>query len=403
MTNLDIQETGREGELLIRSCRVKINGNTIVTPTRTIGVSLSAATELQEAKRFIGNKFKPFGEVFVRIKLNDIDEYIIDAGKREKFNAKLSRRVGQLKDAGALPYVLLSILDNNGYPLNRLLPPNELEFIFNVLWGIPGNSIITTPLLGTLESPDEHGKLIEAFFKRQTDSIDRKNQPLMAIIPSSYYALNEPKLIEKYWECGVRIFGYNCENKKYGAYSIAIDSLHNLLSQLSKKSEEEYILNAINSKYKYGKANTSRINNLIGAGFGFDTYSPNHISPKFIVFSEKGDSPRRYVFNEKDYGFIDTKELNNMKNIDDLIDTNAFKNIDLSELNTLGDYQLKKLCTSHDIEKTIKEISNYSAYIENNELIKHLSSKAKIVAERAEIEGINRHQSKSTDEEWFSK
>lgn len=394
MINLDIEEIGREKDLLIRSCRVKINGNTIVTPTRTIGTSLTDNFELNESTRLINNKFKPFGEVYVRASLNELAEYITNDSKGKKFSSKISNKTLQLKQAGALPYILFYIHDGNGNPLNRLLPDDIQNFIFDILWGTPGNSIIATPLLGVLSSPDEYSKMIDAIYQRQTDAIDRKNQPLMAIVPSSY-TLIDPKLIEKYWKCGVRIFGFNCENKKYGAYSYIIERLHSELSKLSRESEEKYIINGINSKFKYGKSKTSRINNLIGTGFGFDTYSPNHVVSRF--FSE--NTPKRYIFNDSDYGFLNVTGLEDVKDVDIIVNTKALKNIRLSELPNMPDTQLYKLCKAHDIEKTIKEIENYPSYIKNNELFDYLSTKEKIQTERDEMKSIQHYQ--PIGDEWF--
>lgn len=395
MINLEIEEIGKEKGLLIRSCQVKINGNTIKTPTRTIGATLSNTFELKEARRYINNKFRPFGEVYAKITLSEINELITDDKIGGKFTSKLSDRVAQLKQANALPYILLSITDDNGNPLNQLLPPRAEKFIFDILWGIPGNSIIVTPLLGVLTNPEDYSKMIDAFYERQIAAIDRKSQPLMAIIPTSY-SLIDPKLIEKYWKCGVRIFGYDCANKKYGAYAHTIESLHNELTRLSQESEEDYIINGINSKYKYGKGTTSRIHNLIGAGFGFDTYSPNHIQARFI---SKG-TPTRYIFNNLDYGFLNIKEIESMRGVDDIINTNALKSIDLSELKEASDYQIKKICTAHDIEKTIKEIQDYSSYIADNVLLDYFSSKDKIHEENLEIATFRNNQ--DSNDEWFN-
>ncbi|MGD0954338.1 MAG: hypothetical protein ABR985_18425 [Methanotrichaceae archaeon] len=326
--------------------------------------------------------------------MNEINNYIQDDNKGQKFSSKLSTRIAQLKQEGALPYILLSITDDNGNPFNQLLPPRAQKFIFDILWGIPGNSIIVTPLIGVLTKPNDYGNLIEGFYKRQKEAIDRKNQPIMAIVPTSY-SLIDPKLIERYWKCGVRIFGYDCANKKYGAYSYTIESLHNELSRLSRESGEDYIINGINSKYKYGKSTTSRINNLIGAGFGFDTYSPNHIQAKFIP----AGIPTRYIFSNSDYGFLNIKEVEDIKKNEEIVNTNALKTINLSELQEMKDYQLKKLCTAHDIEKTIKEIENYPSYIENNELLDYLASKKKIQEEKVEIESLQHPQNPVN--EWY--
>jgi hypothetical protein len=394
MTNLDIEEIGREKDLLIRSCRVRINGNIVTTPTRTIGATLSNIFELNEAKEFITNEFKPFGEVYAKITLSDINEFIENDEKGQQFSSKLSNRVSQMKQANALPYILLSITDDNGNPFNQLLPPRAQKFVFDILWGIPGNSIIVTPLLGVMINSEDYSKMIDAFYERQIAAIDRKNQPLMAVVPSSY-SLIDPKLIEKYWNCGVRIFGYDCANKKYGAYAHTIESLHIELSRLSRESEENYIINGINSKYKYGKGTTSRIHNLIGVGFGFDTYSPNHMQARFFSKS----IPARYIFNDENYGFLNIKELMNIGGIDDIIKTKALKSADLSELEGMNDYQLKKLCSAHDIEKTIKEIQNYKLYIDDNTLLDYFSSKEKIHTETAEITAFRNHH--NTDDWWF--
>ena len=394
MTNLEIEEVGQEKDHLIRSRKIKINGDTIITPTRTIGATLSNTFELKEVKRFIGGKFKPFGEVYARVSLNEINELIMDDDKGQRFASRLSSRVSQMKETGAVPYILLSILDDNGTQLNQLLPSRAQKFIFDILWGIPGNSIIATPLLGALINPDDYSKMIDAFYERQVSAIDRKTQPLMAIVPTSY-SLIDPKLIEKYWKCGVRIFGYNCANKKYGAYAHTIESLHNELSRLSQEDNEGYLINGINSKFKIGKLASSRIHNLISAGFGFDTYSPNHIQARFI----SAGAPTRYIFNDFDYGFINVKELEQRKNADEIANTNAFKNVDFSELKEKTDYQLKKICNAHDFEKTICEISNYSSYIEDSRLLMYLSNKGKIQSERAEIEAFQRHQ--DSVDEWY--
>ena len=166
MINLDIEEIGREEGHLIRSCKVKINGNTVITPTRTIGVNQSDTLELKVAESLIDNQFKPFGEVYTKVSLSELNEYINNDEKGGKFCSKISDRVLQLKHAGALPYILFSITDDNGNPLNQLMPERVQEFVFDVLWGTPGNSIIATPLLGLLSNPNDYGTLIETFHER---------------------------------------------------------------------------------------------------------------------------------------------------------------------------------------------------------------------------------------------
>jgi hypothetical protein len=396
MINLDIEEIGREEKYFIRSCKVKINGNTVITPTRTIGVNQSDNLELKTAESLIDNKFKPFGEVYAKVSLSQLNEYINNDEKGEKFCSRISNRLLELKKAGALPYILFSITDDKGRPLNQLMPEHVQEFVFDVLWGTPGNSIITTPLLGTLSNSDDYGKLIETFHDRQIAAIDRKNLPIMAIVPSSYNLI-DPKLLEKYWNNGCRIFGYNCENKKYGAFGYAIERLHYELSKLSKQSEELYIINGLNSRFKIGKTNTSRINNLLGTGFGFDTYSPNHVIPRIIA----QNTPNKYIFNDQNYGFTNINDLVNVKKVEELINTQVLRDIDLSDLSEMSDYSIRKICKKHNIEKTINEIREYPKSIENNNLLDYLLEKDKISVETSEMKSFRFGNCTLSLDKWF--
>ncbi|NQE45163.1 hypothetical protein C5S31_03955 [ANME-1 cluster archaeon GoMg2] len=396
MINLDIEEIGREEGHLIRSCKVKINGNTVITPTRTIGVNQSDTLELKVAESLIDNQFKPFGEVYTKVSLSELNEYINNDEKGGKFCSKISDRVLQLKHVGALPYILFSITDDNGNPLNQLMPERVQEFIFDVLWGTPGNSIIATPLLGILSNPNDYRTLIETFHERQIAAIDRKNLPIMATVPPSY-TLIDPKLLEKYWNYGCRIFGYNCENKKYGAFGYVIERLHYELSKFSKQCEELYIINGLNSRFKIGKTETSRINNLLGTGFGFDTYSPNHVMARFVV---QGDL-KRYIFNDQNYGFTNINDLEKVKNVEELVNTQVLKDIDLYDLSEMSDYSINKICKKHNIEKTIKEIREYPEYIENNNLLQHLLEKDRIDTETSEMKSFQYGHCTSDLDRWF--
>jgi hypothetical protein len=394
--NLYIEEIAKEPGLLIRSCKIKINGNVAITPTKTIGVKSSDTTEVKIVEDQIDNNFRPFGEVYAKISLSELSEYIKNDEKGQKFTSQLAYKLSQLNQIGALPYILLSIVDENGNPVNRLLSKPVQKFLFDVLWGTPGNKIITTPLIGTLSTPDEYAKMINAFRERQLAAIDRKNLPIMAIVPPSY-SLIDPNLLKKYWQAGVRIYGYNCENKKYGAFGYVIESIHNELSKFSKQDEEMYIINALNSKYKIGKTKTSRVNDLIGTGFGFDTYSPNHIPTKFIPPVKM----KHYLFDREDYGFIEVNEIENVKNAEKILNSNILKNVDLSQLSEYPEDKVKKICKTHDFETNITEISQYCKLIKKEKLFHYLSSKEKIRNETHEISEF-RHGHQINLDGWFT-
>lgn len=394
--DLYIEEIAKEPGLLIRSCKVKINGNVAITPTKTIGVKVTDNFEIKIAENQINRDFRPFGEVYAKVNLSELAELMKNDEKCQKFSSRLSNQLSQLNQIGALPYILLSIIDENGNPINRLLPKPVQKFLFDILWGTPGNKIITTPLIGTLSTSEEYAKMIAAFRERQLSAIDRKNLPLMAVVPPSY-ELIDPTLLKKYWNAGVRIFGYNCENKKYGAFGYVIESIHSELTKFSKKDEELYIINALNSKYKIGKTKTSRVNDLIGTGFGFDTYSPNHIPTKFVPPVKM----KHYLFDNEDYGFVEINELENARDAEKILSSTALKNLDPSSLNEYPENDIKKICKSHDLETTMREISRYPKFIEDNNLYHYFSLKEKIKNETSEISAFRQGHQNSL-EEWFT-
>jgi len=243
MATFEVEEISCEEDTLIRSYKININGSKIITPTRTISVTKNDDSELKIASHFIGKNYRPLGEVYTSI---TIDELNLLKNKDEigiEFNNKISNRLIALKNEDIVPYLVMSITDNNKNPYNQMLPDDLLEFVFDILWGASanGNSIIVPPLMGLLSEKKDYIKLINALSHRVKMSIDRKNLPIMAPIPSSYNLI-DPKLLEEYWNIGCRMFAFNCENKKYGGYGYMIEKLHKELTVLSKKNEENYIL-----------------------------------------------------------------------------------------------------------------------------------------------------------------
>lgn len=250
MTTLEIEEISYEKKSLIRSCKININGSKIITPTKTVSVTKSSGLELKVASPFIGKNYRPFGEVYTNVTIDNLTQMKDDDEIGKEFSTKISNKLLALKSEGAVPYLVMSITDNNKRPYNQMLPDDILEFIFNILWGTYGNDIVVPPLMGLLPNKQDYYKLISALNNRIEDNIDRKNLPIMAPIPSSYNLI-DPKLLEEYWNIGCRMFSFNCENKKYGGFGYMIEKLHNELTKLSEKSEEKYILSALNSKFVF--------------------------------------------------------------------------------------------------------------------------------------------------------
>jgi len=158
----------------------------------------------------------------------------------------------------------------------------------------------------------------------------------------------------------------------------------------------------LNSKFKVGKQESSRINNLLGAGFGFDIYSKNHIPPKFIPDKETN----YFLFNSKDYGF---ETLSNVctgnEEYENILHSISFKNLDVETIdNSYSAYQKRNITLKYNTEQSIKEVSLYTKYIDENDLYNYLSNKTKIkneVVAMKKIAGEVSSPSTRSLDEWF--
>lgn len=406
MTFVDIEEVSKEKNSLVRSCRIKINGGTIITPSRAVSVTKSNIEELKVSSTLINNQFLPFGEVFVRVPLDFLSKIIDDDYEGQKFSSILSTRLSQLKDAGAVPYLILSLVDSEDNPYNKIPPPRILDLLFNFIWGTPNNCIIVPPLIGVLNDDKEYIKYIASLEKRQEERIDKKPLPIMAIIPP-VYRLVAPELLERYWKIGCRIIAFDFGNKKYSAFGYVIEKLHSELTELSKRDKEPYVLHALNSKLKTGKGDTSRINDLLGTGFGFDSYAPNHGGRPKWVPPPSPPTESNHLFDRKTYGFFSLSNVILNKSIEqeDVLNTGAFKNVELSSIADQKPDRIKKICSAYNLEKTIREIRSFPELINNEELIKYLSKKERIrdelkLMKNIADKGIISRKQKNLDK-WF--
>lgn len=402
MTFVDIEEASKEKNSLVRSCRIKINGRTIITPSRSISVTKSNIEELKIASSLINDHFSPFGEVFVRVPLDFLSQIIDDDSAGQKFSSILSTRLSQLKDAGVVPYLILSLVDNEDNPYNKIPQPRILDLLFNFIWGTPNNCIIVPPLIGVLNDDKEYVKYTTAIEKRQKERIDKKPLPLMAVIPP-VYRLIAPELLERYWKIGCRIIAFDFGNKKYSAFGYVIEKLHSELNVLSKRDKEPYILHALNSKLKTGRGDTSRINDLLGTGFGFDSYAPNHGGrPKWIP-PPTPPTESNHLFDRKTYGFFSLSDVISNKGIEqeDVLKTNAFKNIELTSIDDQKPDRIKRICSAYNLEKTIVEIRTFPELINDEELIKYLSKKERIQEELRLMKNIADTKQQKNLDKWF--
>ena len=380
MVSLEIEEINRESTSLIRSCKINIDGKSIQTPNRTLSVTKSSKDEIKATKGIFNNNFRTFGEVYASLSINSLENLLSDDEKNKKFNSEIFNKVCNIKDNGGIPYIVISIMDNNDRPLQQELPQKLLDYIFDTLYGIPGNSLIVPPILGTLPDKQNFENYISAVKNRIDESVDRKELPIMGVIPSSYDLIDD-KLLRKYWDIGCRIFGFNFENIKYSSHSNMIEKSNRLLSQYKKEDKEEYIISGLNCKYKIGKKDHSRVNDLLGVGFGIDIYSKNHIRASFEP-PQKNEIPQ-YAFVRSNYGFENLRDLNikDSPYIEDIQSSNAMKNIDFDDFNDISDSQITYLRNQHNTEMSFREIKTYNRQINNERLLDYFSDKSKLYSD----------------------
>ena len=384
MSEIEVEEISKDKESLSRACIVSVGSRKIPTPTRAIAVTRSSTTQLEGAIPVISGDFRPFGEVYAQVSIGFLANLIEHDEEGRKFSGAISHRVSQLRQAGVVPYLVLSLLDNEGNFYPRLPPKNVMTLLFDILWGTEGNEVIVPPLLGILETESEYVKLIDAIEGRRRSAVDRNHRPVMAVVPSAY-RLVAPEIVERYWKMGCRFFAFNLENKKLGAYGYIIERLHSELTALSKRDKESYALHALNSRMRMGRGDSMRVNDLLAPGFGFDSFGPSHGGrQRWVPPAGRTTKPTEttYLLDNQTYGFFPVESIASLgrgsRQLVEL-DTAAFKKIDISSLRDLRSDQLTSACLAHNVEKELREVRSFPELIEEGELTDYFSGKERVI------------------------
>ncbi|MBI5001204.1 MAG: hypothetical protein HZB92_06750 [Euryarchaeota archaeon] len=403
MPNLEIEEIAKESGSLSRTCHLRINQKDLITPTRALGITRSNTSDLDALETVIDSKFTPLGEVYAQISIDFLAKVLEDDNVGKDFSSKLSLRLCQLRDKGVIPYLSLTLTDSEGTPRNRIPSIKILQLLYNFLWGTEGNMIIVPPIFGILNNEREYLKLLTSLEQRQKANIYRNHKPIMAVIPSSY-RLIAPHIIKRYWENGYRIFAFNCENKKYGAFGYIIEKLQLELNELSKNDHDEYILHALNSKLRIGRGDNSRINNLLAPGFGFDAYGPSHGGRQ--RWRPLDNAPpaieMNYLFNRKTYGFHPVSEIMEHQDLfDSILDSSTLKHVKLNQLSSERPDIVKSVCSKHNLETSILEIKKFPQLIQNKKIMNHFSTKIRIQEEINQMRKLSGHRNTPTIDRWL--
>ncbi|MDG7030009.1 MAG: hypothetical protein JRN38_07190, partial [Nitrososphaerota archaeon] len=371
---------------LCRAFEIKAGGKKVRTPTRALNLTRNSKVELDATKHLVGTKFTPFAEVFARVTPDVLSKIIDSDPTGQRFSSELNLRLNQSREAGAVPYLVLQLTNNDGSPYNQVPPKRILDLLFNLLWGTPGNSFVVPPLLGALQNESDYVGLFKMLKERIESRTERRELPLVGLVPSSY-RLVAPRLIQGYWNLGCRLFAFDCENKKTAAFGYVLEKLHQELTPLSRGSREQYALHALNSKFRTGRGDTMRVNDLLSPGFGFDSYGPNHVT-RFRWIPQRPLSPlqNNQLLSSTTYGFVPMEAVASGDASSDTpgLRTRALAATTRTELRQASAASARNLSVAHNAEVEMTEISKFTALVESGNLMKHYEGKP-LVAEEVQV------------------
>ncbi len=391
MPEITVESIVDEKDALSRSCRVKVNHSTILTPTRAVGVTHRKRTELDALRQTGSQKYHALGEFYTKLSIDQIDRIAHDDEFGRSFSTRMTARIAQLRESGAVPHIVLALVDEAGNPFGKVPQQKIRDLLFDLLWGTEGNQFIVPPLLGALNSEKEYLSYIQALESRMKASTSRRDLPIAALIPS-VYRLVAPRVVKRYWDMGCRLFAVDLESKKFGAFGYVIERLHLELTEMSKRDKEPYILHAINAKQRMGRGENMRVNDLLASGYGFDSFGPSHGSRRRWIPQPSDVRPETgcYLFDTRTYRYVP-------------LDKAARLGVDPKAKGAAED--IKDKCQIHNVQRTFQEIYSFPDHVEDDGLLSYFSSKNGIRAEVDEMRLIadkSLHRPAQRDlEDWF--
>lgn len=388
MSEISFEVIHQDAHTLARRIDAKANGKLISTPTRAVSITRSNETELQSLSEL--QDFSGLAEIYVPLSQNKIDLCLEDDDLQRTFTGEISRKLEKAVSKRLVPYLLLSVKDNRGNPLNGLPATEELEFLGHLLWH-PFNAIVVPPIFGGLKSIDEHERIIQLL----KDQIDTSNErPILALIPSLYRSITR-EAIQKYWEFGARMFALDLDGRTLGAQSTTMTLVHHALNKLKKDSGEDFIIGGLNVKESSGTGETARVHGLLSVAYGLDFFGGNHIRK----MGWAGDKPKRKdimdsirFFQTLDYGYYNLNELARLKkqNKSIEVDTPPFHESSLESVKNYTESKAKEVSRIHNAIKTFIEVRKFSNLINEDVFFSYLGQKNRIQRDLPEISKVTK-------------
>src|SRR5437867_649685 len=307
MVELEIEVLQDDKSLLARNLKARLGRQTITTPSRAVGATRSSPGDLRLLSFGEFRSLTTFAEIFSAVSIGKLETFLHDNGERLQFESEVDRRLQQAQEAGQLPYLMMGLQDNRGDPLNNLPSEQQLDYLLNLLWR-PTNALVLTPLFGNLPTVKEYRSILSKI-KQRRETIGTK--PVAVTIPSVYRSLTKT-VIEECWKDGVRAFALDLEGRSMGAQGTVITLVNITLGSLAKRAGDQYLLLAVNVKDHIGTGEFSRLHNLMGHAYGFDSVGLNRVRHK----GWSGAKPKRTTLLEslrflqsKDYSYLNVKEI----------------------------------------------------------------------------------------------
>lgn len=403
---MNLEIIAREPRTLARAARLTIGNRHVLTPARTIGLTRSDKVELDVARQVLSPNAAALAEVYARVTPDTLAKIHDDDDFGARFSSGLALRLDQVQDSGGLGYLILHLTNEDGTAFNRPPPARMLTLIFDLLWGTPKNHLVVPPLAGALQSERAYLQIFQRLKERVRGRTDRRDTPLVGLVPSSY-RLIAPKLIEGYWKLGCRLFAFDFENRKFAAYGYVIERLVSELTQLSDRAGEPYALHALNSKFRTGRGETLRVNDLLAAGFGFDTYGPNHVVRRRWMPPGRPALPveSTYLLDPTTYGFMSITDLTRNTAIRRRFKSEALSDRGPQNLSSLASEKIVRICRSHNVETELREVGTFGQIVGERGLGNYFSSKTKVQGEASLIRKIGQNALSSEEQRsldtWF--
>ena len=388
MADWEVRVLQSDRDYLARNLEIRLGSKKVATPSRALGASRSSAGDLGLLSYNEFRSLATFAEVFSSVSIGKLESCLEDNGERLRYESEVDRVLQRAQGNGQLPYLMISVQDNRGDPLNGLPSDQQVDYLLDLLWR-PTNALVLTPLFGNLRTAKDYLLLISRINDRR-DTIDVK--PIAVTIPSVYRALTKT-VIEECWKAGIRTFALDLEGRSMGAQGTVITLVNITLGSLSKDAEEPYVLLALNVKNHIGTGEFARLHNLMGHAYGFDAVGLNRIRHK----GWSATKPKRTTLldsirflQSRDYGYLNATEMSRIRKQgrEAEFDTPPLVDLTPETLRKKEPDFVRQAARLHNAVKDQREERTYRRRIESGDLGSYLDRKRRIQSDLAIVKRL---------------